>query len=96
MSLRIKELLKERNMQVSELAGLIELSPQNLSKLINEKTKPSIDTFERIAIALNVPITELFEANKGFTALIDNNGTLYRTNSIEELERLITQIKGGL
>jgi len=61
MTLRIKDILKEKNIQVSELATLIELSPQNLSKLINEKTKPSIDTFERIASALNVPISDLFE-----------------------------------
>jgi transcriptional regulator with XRE-family HTH domain len=60
MQLRIKELLKEKNMQVIELAGLIKLSPQNLSKLINEKTKPSIETFERIATALSVPISDLF------------------------------------
>ena len=48
-------------MQVSELATLIELSPQNLSKLINEKTKPSIETYERIAIALDVPFIALFD-----------------------------------
>lgn len=61
MGLRIKEILKEKSMQVTELAALIEITPQNLSKLINEKTKPSIDTYERIAIALGVPFTYLFE-----------------------------------
>ena len=35
MALRIKELLKVNNMQVAELAGLIALSPQNLSKAFN-------------------------------------------------------------
>lgn len=64
MGLRIKEILKGKNMQVTELAALIEITPQNLSKLINEKTKPSIDTYERIAIALDVPFTELFEQPK--------------------------------
>lgn len=61
MGLRIKEILKEKGMQVTELAALIEITPQNLSKLINEKTKPSIDTYERIAVALGVPFTDLFE-----------------------------------
>lgn len=64
MGLRIKEILKEKSMQVAELAGLIEITPQNLSKLINEKTKPSIDTYERIAVALGVPFTDLFEQPK--------------------------------
>lgn len=61
MGLRIKEILKEKGIQVTELATLIGITPQNLSKLINEKTKPSIDTYERIATALNVPFTDLFE-----------------------------------
>lgn len=64
MGLRIKEILKEKSMQVAELAVLIEITPQNLSKLINEKTKPSIDTYERIAVALGVPFTDLFELPK--------------------------------
>lgn len=64
MGLRIKEILKEKSMQVAELAVLIEITPQNLSKLINEKTKPSIDTYERIAVALGVPFTDLFEQTK--------------------------------
>ena len=64
MGLRIKEILKEKGMQVTELATLIEITPQNLSKLINEKTKPSIDTYERIAVALEVPFTDLFEQPK--------------------------------
>lgn len=64
MGLRIKEILKEKSMQVAELAVLIEITPQNLSKLINEKTKPSIDTYERIAVALGVPFTDLFEQPK--------------------------------
>ena len=64
MGLRIKEILKEKRMQVAELAVLIEITPQNLSKLINEKTKPSIDTYERIAVILGVPFTDLFEQPK--------------------------------
>ena len=64
MGLRIKKILKEKSMQVAELAVLIEITPQNLSKLINEKTKPSIDTYERIAVALGVPFTDLFEQPK--------------------------------
>jgi transcriptional regulator with XRE-family HTH domain len=59
--LRIKDILREKGLQVIELAKMIELSPQNLSKLINDKTKPSIETFEKIAKALDVPLSELFE-----------------------------------
>lgn len=73
--LRIKEILKERNMEVNKLADLIKLSPQNLSKLINERTKPSIETFEKIAAALEVPIAELFEQPKSDVITCPTCGT---------------------
>lgn len=85
MALRIKEILKEKGMQVSELATLIELSPQNLSKLINEKTKPSIETFERIADALNVPITDLF-ARPGSSELVCPNCGVKLELKLKELK----------
>jgi len=74
MTLRIKEILKEKGMQVNELATLIDLSPQNLSKLINEKTKPSIETFERIAEVLNVPIGDLFARPNSSELICPNCG----------------------
>lgn len=61
MELRIKEILKEKGIAIKELAIMIELATPNLSNLINGKSKPSIDVFERIAKALNVPISDLFE-----------------------------------
>jgi transcriptional regulator with XRE-family HTH domain len=61
MSLRIKEILKEKGIAVKELAVMINLAAPNVSNLINEKSKPSIDVFERIAAALGVPISELFD-----------------------------------
>ena len=73
--LRIKEILKEKNIQVNKLAEMIDLAPQNLSKLINEKTKPSIETFEKIASALEVPITDLFEQPKADVITCPNCGT---------------------
>lgn len=73
--LRIKEILKEKDMQVNKLADMIDLSPQNLSKLINEKTKPSIETFEKIAAALNVPMSELFEQPKSDVITCPTCGT---------------------
>lgn len=61
MNLRIKELLKEKGIAVKDLALMIDLAAPNVSNLINGKSKPSIDVFERISNALNVPISELFE-----------------------------------
>lgn len=61
MELRIKEICKERGMTIKDLATKIGLSAVAMSNLVNSKSKPGIDVFERIASALNVPISDLFE-----------------------------------
>jgi transcriptional regulator with XRE-family HTH domain len=61
MNLRIKEIAKEKEITIKELATTIDLTPSNLSKLINGKSKPSIAVFEKIAIALKVDMADLFE-----------------------------------
>jgi len=93
MELRIKEVLKEKGFTSIWLASQISITQPNMSNIVSGKSKPSLDTLEKIANALGVSITELFEGKGGFTALIDNEGTLYRVNSIDELKRLILQLE---
>jgi len=64
MEFRIKEILKERGITALTLAKDIEMTQANLSNIMTGKTKPSLDTLEKIADALNVPITDLFERPK--------------------------------
>jgi transcriptional regulator with XRE-family HTH domain len=59
MDLRIKELIKERGLTMQEFADRLGIARVNLTKTINGN--PTKDTLEKIASALNVPITELFE-----------------------------------
>ena len=59
--LRIKEVLKEKGITIVTLSNSIGITQPNTSNIVNGKTKPSLDTLEKIANALNVPITELFE-----------------------------------
>lgn len=56
---------------------------------------PTLDTLERIATALNVPITELFNAgtNEELTALIQHKGDFYKACTIAELENIVGKIK---
>ena len=61
MEYRIKELLKDRGLTLSELSELICMKSANLSVALGEKGNPTMATLEKIAAALNVPITELFE-----------------------------------
>ena len=55
---RIKEILKEKGMTVNQLADMLDISRQALSKQIQGKML--VETAQRIADALNVPMWQLF------------------------------------
>jgi transcriptional regulator with XRE-family HTH domain len=59
MKLRVLEICKQRKISQKELAERINMSAVGLSKAINGN--PTKDTLEKIANALGVPVTELFE-----------------------------------
>lgn len=58
--LRIKEILKERNMTSKSFAEGMGKSPQYISNIINGGKGVSINSLEEIARYLNVPISSLF------------------------------------
>ena len=62
MDLRIKEVIKEKGMTITELADKMGINRVNLSNMINGN--PTVETLTKIASALNVPVTELFDAPK--------------------------------
>ncbi len=62
MELRIKDVLKEKKVTVVSLAGMIGITQPNMSNIVNGKSAPSLETLERIANALEVDITELFDS----------------------------------
>mgnify|MGYP000668830393 FL=1 len=59
MALRIKEVIKEQGTTVQELADKMGISRVGLSQHINGN--PSVEVLERIAPALNVQVSDLFE-----------------------------------
>lgn len=76
--MRILELCKERGLTQKELAERVGLTPVGLSKSINGN--PTKDTLQRIASALNVHISELFEKDT------PNDNTIKCPNCGVELE----------
>ena len=58
--LRIKEILKERNMTSKSLAEIMGKAPQYVSNVINGGKGVSVNSLEEIAKHLNVPISSLF------------------------------------
>ena len=68
--LRVKEILKSKGMTAKELAGLLGISEPSLSLTIKAGANPSLQTLDKIASALGVPVAELFEAPAQDTATI--------------------------
>ena len=59
MDLRVLEICRQRKITQKDLAAQIGMTPVGLSKAINGN--PTKDTLEKIACALDVPITDLFK-----------------------------------
>lgn len=60
MGLRIKEIMQEKSISSVILSERIGVSKVSISYIINGKQKPSYDTLEKIATALEVPMWQLF------------------------------------
>jgi transcriptional regulator with XRE-family HTH domain len=63
--MRIKEVLKEKGMTAKELAAKMGVTPPSISVAINGNT--TVEMLNRIAAALDVLITDLFERPKNDT-----------------------------
>ena len=65
MNLRVKEICKEKGITIQELADNMEMKRESLSRAINGN--PTLETLEKIATALGVNITVLFDQPKNNT-----------------------------
>ena len=61
MQLRIKDIAKEKGITLNDLASRVNITQVSISRIVNAAAKPSLDTLEKIAIALDVQVYELFE-----------------------------------
>lgn len=64
MQVRIKDIMIEKGISSVSLADMIGVSKVTVSNLINNKTMPSIDTLDKIATALDVPMWQLFASQE--------------------------------
>lgn len=64
MKSRIKELLKNQGLTLSELATMIGTTQTSVSRMLSDDGNPTYDTLVKIANALNVEIQDLFSNDK--------------------------------
>lgn len=60
--MRIKEVIQEKGLTINKVAELMGVNRVSLSNTINGN--PTVETLQKIATALDVPVSELFDAPK--------------------------------
>lgn len=96
--LRIKDILKDKNISSKELATLLNKAPQYVSNIINGGKGASLSTLSEIAEALGVGMGDLFEPKdeapkKDFIALIKSGKDTYSASSVDEAMGILEKLK---
>lgn len=76
---RVKEMCADKGIQLKELASIIGVKPESLSRTLNGN--PQLSSLENIAKALNVGVADLF-ADKSENCVISSSTTPNSLNSI--------------
>lgn len=92
MTLRIKEVVKERGLQVSDLATMLGINRVSLSQQINGN--PTIETLQKIADALNVHISDLFDKPQAeeISGFVKVKGEVKEIKSKKDLEDILNNL----
>lgn len=92
--LRVKELLKERGMTITQLAEKIGANREVISRALIGN--PTYSVLADIASALNVEVKDLFAVDqeaKQLQGLIVFNGKTYFINNYEDFNKVIDIVK---
>ena len=93
---RIRELRRSEGLSQEELAEKIGISSKYLSSIERGKENPTFDTFIKLAAALNIDLTEIFNfSHKGKSAkeLRDFISGLIKTGNEEKLDLTASVVK---
>ena len=76
---RVKEICADKGIQLKELAAIMDVKPESLSRTLNGN--PQLSSLENIARALNVGVADLF-ADKSENCVISSSTTPNSLHSI--------------
>jgi len=85
--MRIKKLIKEKGTTVAEVAQRMGVTSPSLSRAINGNT--TVEMLNRIAIALNVPITDLFDLHSELYGIVQFKNKTYKIDSDQSLQTFL-------
>lgn len=86
MTIRLREILKERGITVGQFAELSGISQSNLSNYMSGKISPTLDTLTKIADALEIDIAELFKKEEDIVLVAKYEGKEVIISNQELLE----------
>ena len=87
ISHKVKELCRDKGITIKELAKKMDIAPESLSRGINGN--PQLSTIRKIAEALDVSVTDLFDRNEDeLLAIVVCDGKTYTANTKTELKAI--------
>ena len=95
--LRVKEILKERGMKMYELAKMMNIAPESLTRALQRN--PQYTTLKTIADTLGVSVRNLFKgedsqvSNNEMYGCIFYNGKMHTFNSRAEIDKFLVENK---
>lgn len=95
--LRVKEILKERGMKMYELAKMMNIAPESLTRTLQRN--PQYTTLKTIADTLGVSVRDLFKgedsqvSNNEMYGCIFYNGKMHTFNSRAEIDKFLVENK---
>jgi len=92
---RIKEVRKKSAMKQAELAEIIGVEPNHLSKIECGTAYPSFDLLDKISQALNVDLTQLLSQDhlKSKEELLNEIEAILKNQEIEKIKTIYRIIK---
>lgn len=83
----VKELAKEKGLILKDLAERLKINRVTLSNMINGN--PTLESLQKIAYALDVPVYKLFQIQEHILKVINNGKVVVRIFSTETIVSLI-------
>ena len=90
VSKNLKAFRKEKKISQQYIAERSDMQPATYNRIENMKVSPSIDTLERIALAMEIPFVELFQSREISDKSIKQK--LEKIESLSEYNRNVVEI----
>lgn len=96
----IQKVIKRKGFTIKEVAEKMSntreggkgVSQGSLSTILNGN--PSINKLKDVANIIGVSVSELVADDNSFSAIIDYKGELRKVTNVEELEKIVEELKG--